>query len=140
LSPFHKKGRSFGVRIFDLFYRVFTVLISAFMLLGTLYFLGDWLLLSLAIIFVMGVVWASKQALPRFWNQAALMLNFGAVREGEVVVYKGIPYEVASINMNSKLENKALENGFVRLRINDLMELRSRPVIRKRTLVPKQMW
>ncbi len=138
LSPFHKKGRSFGVRIFDLFYRVFTVLVSAFMLLGTLYFLGDWLLLSLAIIFVMGVVWASKQALPRFWNQAALMLNFGAVREGEVVVYKGIPYEVASINMNSKLENKALENGFVRLRINDLMELRSRPITENEPWFPSR--
>ena len=134
LSPFHKNGRSFGVRVFDLFYRVFTVVVSAFVLLGTLYFLGDWLLLSLAIIFVMGVVWASKQAIPRFWNQAALMLNFGSVREGEVVVYKGIPYELVSINMNSKLENKALENGFVRLHINDLMELRSRPV------TPNESW
>ncbi|MBW2708106.1 MAG: hypothetical protein JRD04_02295 [Deltaproteobacteria bacterium] len=138
LSPFHKKGRSFGVRVFDLFYRVFTVFISAFVLLGTLYFLGDWLLLSLAIIFVMGIAWASKQALPRFWNQAALMLNFGAVREGEVVVYKGIPYEVASINMNSKLENKALENGFVRLRINDLMELRSRPITENEPWFPSR--
>jgi len=138
LSPFHKKGRSFGVRIFDLFYRVFTVIISAFVLLGTLYFLGDWLLLSLAIIFVMGIVWASKQALPRFWNQAALMLNFGAVREGEVVVYKGIPYEVIAINMNSKLENKALENGFVRLRINDLMELRSRPITENEPWFPSR--
>jgi hypothetical protein len=134
LSPFHKSGRSFGVRVFDLFYRVFTVVVSAFVLLGTLYFLGDWLLLSLAIIFVMGVVWASKQAIPRFWNQAALMLNFGSVREGEVVVYKGIPYELVSINMNSKLENKALENGFVRLHINDLMELRSRPI------TPNESW
>ena len=138
LSPFHKKGRSFGVRIFDLFYRVFTVVISAFVLLGTLYFLGDWLLLSLAIIFVMGIVWASKQAFPRFWNQATLMLNFGAVREGEVVVYKGIPYEVGAINMNSKLENKALENGFVRLHINDLMELRSRPVTENESWFPSR--
>ena len=138
LSPFHKKGRSFGVRIFDLFYRVFTVVISAFVLLGTLYFLGDWLLLSLAIIFVMGIVWASKQAFPRFWNQTALMLNFGAVREGEVVVYKGIPYEVGAINMNSKLENKALENGFVRLHINDLMELRSRPVTENESWFPSK--
>ena len=138
LSPFHKKGRSFGVRIFDLFFRVFTVFISAFVLLGTLYFLGDWLLLSLAIIFVIGVVWASKQALPRFWNQAVLMLNFGAVREGEVVVYKGIPYEVASINMNSKLENRALENGFVRLHINDLMELRSRPITENEPWFPSR--
>ena len=86
----------------------------------------------------MGIVWASKQALPRFWNQAALMLNFGAVREGEVVVYKGIPYEVASINMNSKLENRALENGFVRLRIDDLMELRSRPMVENEPWFPSR--
>ena len=138
LSPFHKKGRSFGVRVFDLFYRVFALVISAFVLLGTLYFLGDWLLLSLAIIFVMGIAWASKQALPRFWSQATLMLNFGAVREGEVVVYKGIPYEVASINVNSKLENKALENGFVRLHINDLMELRSRPITENEPWFPSR--
>ncbi len=138
LSPFHKKGRSFGVRVFDLFYRVFTVIISAFVLLGTLYFLGDWLLLSLAIIFVMGIAWASKQALPRFWSQATLMLNFGAVREGEVVVYKGIPYEVGSINMNSKLENEALENGFVRLHINDLMKLRSRPITENEPWFPSR--
>jgi len=138
LSPFHKKGRSFGVRVFDLFYRVFTVIASAFVLLGTLYFLGDWLLLSLAIIFVMGIAWASKQTLPRFWRQATLMLNFGAVREGEVVVYKGIPYEVASINMNSKLENIALENGFIRLHINDLMELRSRPIAENEPWFPSR--
>ena len=138
LSPFHKKGRSFGVRVFDLFYRVFTVVISAFVLLGTLYFLGDWLLLSLAIIFVMGIAWASKQALPRFWTQATLMLNFGAVREGEVVVYKGIPYEVGAINMNSKLENKAFENGFIRLHINDLMELRSRPIAENEPWFPSR--
>ena len=138
LSPFHKKGRSFGVRVFDLFYRVFTVIISAFVLLGTLYFLGDWLLLSLAIIFVMGIAWASKQALPRFWSQATLMLNFGAVREGEVVVYKGIPYEVGAINMNSKLENEALENGFVRLHINDLMKLRSRPITENEPWFPSR--
>jgi hypothetical protein len=138
LSPFHKKGRSFGVRVFDLFYRVFTVVISAFVLLGTLYFLGDWLLLSLAIIFVMGIAWASKQALPRFWSQATLMLNFGAVREGEVVVYKGIPYEVGAINMNSKLENKAFENGFIRLHINDLMELRSRPIAENEPWFPSR--
>lgn len=138
LSPFHKKGRSFGVRVFDLFYRVLMVVISAFVLLGTLYFLGDWLLLSLAIIFVMGIAWASKQALPRFWRQATLMLNFGAVREGEVVVYKGIPYEVGAINMNSKLENNAFENGFIRLHINDLMELRSRPIAENEPWFPSR--
>ncbi|OQY49879.1 MAG: hypothetical protein B6240_02565, partial [Desulfobacteraceae bacterium 4572_87] len=43
-----------------------------------------------------------------------------------------------SINMNSKLENKALENGFVRLRINDLMELRSRPITENEPWFPSR--
>ncbi|EFK06888.1 conserved domain protein [delta proteobacterium NaphS2] len=54
------------------------------------------------------------------------------------MVYKGIPYEVGAINMNSKLENKALENGFVRLHINDLMELRSRPVTENESWFPSR--
>ena len=126
-SPFHKKGRTFPVRAFDLIFLVFTAVFSFLALVGTLYSLGDWVLLSLAVIFAMGVAWASKQAVPRFWDQATLMLNFGAVREGEVVVYNGVPYEVKSINMYSQLENRELEGGYVRLHIKDLTQLRSRP-------------
>lgn len=126
-SPFHKKGRAFPVRAFDLLFLVFTAVFSFLAMVGTLYSLGDWVLLSLAIIFAIGVGWASKQTIPQFWNQVTLMLNFGVVREGEVVVYNGIPYEVGSINVYSQLENRALEGGFVRLHIKDLAQLRSRP-------------
>ena len=138
LSPFHKKGRAFAVRIFDLLFIVFTVVLSFLALLGVLYSLGDMVLLSIAIIFVLGIGWASKKALPRFWNQATLILNFGAVREGEVVVYKGIPYEVISVNMYSQLENKDLEDGFIRLHINDLLDLRSRPMFKNEPWFPSR--
>ena len=138
LSPFHKKGRFFAVRVFDLLYIVFTVVLSFFVLLGVLYSLGDWVLLSIAIIFVLGIGWASKHTLPRFWNQATLMLNFGSVREGEVVIYKGIPYEVISVNIYSQLENKDLEDGFIRLHINDLVELRSRPMFKNEPWFPSR--
>ncbi len=127
LSPFHKKGRAFAVRIFDLVYVVFTVILSFLALLGVLYSFGDWVLLSLTIIFLLGVGWASKKALPLFWNQATLMLNFGTVREGEVVVHKGIPFEVISINFHTLIENRELGGKLLRLHINDLMQLRSRP-------------
>ncbi|MBW2202612.1 MAG: hypothetical protein JRF52_00595 [Deltaproteobacteria bacterium] len=138
LSPFHKKDRTFVVRVFDLLYVIFTVVLSFLILLGVLYSLGDWVLLSIAIIFVLGIGWASKQALPRFWTQATLMLNFGAVREGEVVIYKGIPYEVISVNIYSQLENKDLEDGFIRLHINDLVDLRSRPMFENEPWFPSR--
>jgi energy-coupling factor transporter transmembrane protein EcfT len=121
-----------------LLYIVFTVVLSFFVLLGVLYSLGDWVLLSIAIIFVLGIGWASKHTLPRFWNQATLMLNFGSVREGEVVIYKGIPYEVISVNIYSQLENKDLEDGFIRLHINDLVELRSRPMFKNEPWFPSR--
>jgi len=137
-SPFHKRGRSFPVRIFDMSYIIFTVVVSLMALLGVLYSFGDWVLLSLAIIFILGVGWASKQALPKFWNQVTLMLNFGSVREGEVVIYKGIPYEVASINIYSELTNRKLGGGFVRLHIKDLVEFRSRPVFKNEPWFPSE--
>ncbi len=137
-SPFHRVGRSLSVRAFDMLYIIFTMGVSLLALLGVLYSFGDWVLLSLAIIFILGVGWASKQALPKFWSQVTLMLNFGSVREGEVVMYKGIPYEVSSINIYSELVNRKLGGGFVRLHLKDLVELRSRPVFENEPWFPSE--
>lgn len=127
-SPFHKKDRSFYVRIFDMVYIIITLLFSLLALLAVLYFFGDWVLLSLAIIFILGIGWASKNLIPRFWNQGKLILNFGPVREGERVNYNGLPYEVTSINLFTVLVNRDLDGGRIRLPLRDLLELRSRPI------------
>ncbi len=138
LSPFHKRDRAIPIRIFDLVYVVFTVLLSFLALLAVLYSFGDWVLLSLTIIFLLGVGWVSKKALPRFWNQATLMLNFGTVREGEMIVYKGIPFEVISIHFHSLLENRVLGDKPLRIHINDLMDLRSRPIAENEPWFPSK--
>lgn len=127
-SPFHRKERSFYVRIFDMLYIFLTVIVSLLALLAVLYFFGDWVLLAIAIIFILGIAWASKQAIPRFWSQAKLILNFGPVREGERVIYNGLSYEVTSINLFTELVNRDLEGGRIRLPLKDLLELRSRPI------------
>jgi len=127
-SPFHQATRTFSVRLFDLSF-IFTSLIFSFLaFLAVLYFFGDWVLLSLAIIFLVGLAWASRVAVPLFWNQARLILNFGPVREGERVVYKGIPYRAAAINLFSLFINQELSGGEIRLPLKDLLDLRSRPV------------
>ena len=126
--PFQKHPRSVYIRTFDLIYWIATFLFSLVALLLVLYFCGDWFLLSLFIIFIVGIAWASNHALPRYWKQARIILNLGPVREGEMVVYKGIPYRVSRINLASELTNDHLEGGIIQLPLKDLLDMRSRPI------------
>jgi len=50
------------------------------------------------------------------------------VREGELVVYQGIPYRVSRINLSSELTNECLEGGKIQLPLKDLLDMRSRPI------------
>jgi small-conductance mechanosensitive channel len=118
--------RPFHLRVMDLLYRVITVLAGLFAIILAFYLFEDWVLLSLAIVFLMGLAWAVKNTLPRFVNQSRLILNIGAVREGERVIYKGVPWLVKKINFFSVLENPELGQT-LRLPIESLMDLASRP-------------
>jgi hypothetical protein len=126
-GPLGRASPSFRLRLFNLLYAIFTVLGAVLVFLIVLYTFGDWVLLILMVLLIMGLVWASKQALPAFWTQATLLLNMGVVREGERLVYEGIPFRVESLGFYTELLNPALAGGMVRLPVNDLTELRSRP-------------
>ena len=127
ISPLHRKKRTFSARAFDLAYQVITLLIAVSALLVVLYMAGDWVLLTLAAIVIFGIVWASKEALPRFWEQAKLLLNLGAVREGERLVYNGLPWHVQPIGFYTRLVNEELLGGDIRLPLRELLTLHSRP-------------
>ncbi len=43
-----------------------------------------------------------------YLDTSKLMLNVGAVREGERMIYKGVPWRVKHINFHSLLENPDL--------------------------------
>lgn len=120
-------AESFQGRVFSLVYSVFTVIGAILVFLIALYFFGDWVLLILVLLLILGLIWTSKQAIPRFWTQAVLILDMGVVRQGERVVYNGLPWLVESISFYSILRNPALVGGMIRLPIDDLAELRSRP-------------
>lgn len=126
-TPLSRYQEAFAARLFTVLYGIFTVMASALAFLIVLYFFGDWLLLTLAVLFIFGLVWTSRDAIPRFWAQGMLLLNMGAVREGERVIYNGLPWKVRSLNFYSQLENPRLRGGFIRLPIKDLEDLRSRP-------------
>ena len=126
LVPGYKaRYRPFHIRVLELVYRAFTLILTLLAVILVFYAFEDWVLLSLAIIFLMGIAWAAKHTLPRVVHQSRLMLNIGAVREGERLIYRGIPWLVKHINVYTTLENPTLGIE-LRIPIENLMDKTSR--------------
>lgn len=121
-----KEQRPFHVRILDIFFRVFSVASAICGLIFVLYSAEDWFLLSMTIILFIGLAWTVRQTLPKMWQQVRLVLNMGSIREGERVIYNGIPWKVEAINVFCKLSNPALAMQ-VRIPIENMIGLVSRP-------------
>ncbi|MCP4113902.1 MAG: hypothetical protein GY737_00585 [Desulfobacteraceae bacterium] len=135
LPGYTAKYRPFHIRAIDLVFRVMTLVLTLFVLILVFYIFEDWVLLSLTIIFLMGIGWAAKNTLPRFWHQSRLMLNIGAVREGERIIYHGVPWLVKNINVFTRLENPYL-GVTLRVPIEELMDQVSRPFHRSEPWFP----
>ncbi len=129
------KYRPFHVRALSLVFRLSSFFLLIFVLIFVFYLVEDWVLLSLTIIFLMGVGWAAKHTLPSYWHQSRLMLNIGAVREGERIMYQGVPWLVKNINLYSELENPSLDVK-LRLPIEKLMGKTSRAFHKKEPWFP----
>ncbi|TVL98952.1 MAG: hypothetical protein CV087_19885 [Candidatus Brocadia sp. WS118] len=127
-SFIHKTvANSFYIRLAEVLYYVFTFVGATGALLIVLYLCGDWVLLGIAFIFILGLIWTAKQTLPRFYEQGTLLLNLGTVKENERVLYNGLPWKVASLQLNTQLVNPELKGGRIRIPIRDLKDMRSRP-------------
>ncbi len=120
------KYRPFHARLLNLLFRITAFAMVFLVLIFVFYAVEDWVLLSLTIIFIMGLGWAAKHTLPQFWHQSRLMLNIGSVREGERMIYHGVPWHVKNINVFSELENPYLEVK-LRIPIEELLGKISRP-------------
>jgi len=124
------------VRLVDVVYFVLVGGVAIFAALLVLYVAGDWVLLGLALLFLLGLAWASKNAIPQFFEQIRLLLNLGTVREQERVVYYGLPWRVTRLSIYSVLRNEELTGGLVRLPLKELMGLHSRPCSRNEIWFP----
>lgn len=119
--------KTFYARLGELLFHIFTAVAAIGALLTVLFATGDWVLLSLVIIFLLGLGWTAKQGLMRFWEQIKLFLNLGSVREGERLVYAGVPWKVNKLNFYTSLENPAFDKCRLRIPIRDLVDKESRP-------------
>lgn len=121
-------------RAIALIFRTLTLILALFTAILVLYVRGDWLLLGLIILLLIGLVWGLQKSLPRYVKELRLLLNMGSVREGERVIYQGVPWQVASLNLETRLYNPALRGGGLHLPIDQLADLQSR------TYAPEEPW
>jgi hypothetical protein len=118
---------TFVHRLVDLAGYVLAVLGGLIAMLLVLYASGDWVLLTIAGIALLGISLGARQGIPRIWEEIKLLLNLGTVRQGERVLYMGVPWRVARLNLLTRLENPAFPHAPLRLPLRQLHDLRSRP-------------
>jgi len=123
---FNKLHRSFRVRLAELLHRVGTVILAVMGPMVVFYVVEDWVLFSLSLLLLIGILWTLRQALPRYIHQIQIFLNIGAVREGERLLLDGMPWQVRQINVFCTLVNPVAELT-QRVPINALVDLKSRP-------------
>ncbi len=139
INPFSYIPRlRFIASLIDVVLYLLTFVVATLTLMVTLYIAGEILALAFVVIVLMGIIWALKETLPMFVEQIKLLLGYGPVRQGERVLYAGIPWQVESIGIYSYLSNALLTGGKVRLPIRDLIDMRSRPYDKNERWFPCQ--
>ncbi|MFT4629402.1 MAG: hypothetical protein ACI9WC_001651 [Arenicella sp.] len=109
-------------------YRMLTGLLISIAIMMVLYFRQDLLLLAIMVVIFIGAALALKNLLPKYIAEGKLLLNMGGVRERERVMYNGVPWQVSSLNMYSKLVNPEIRGG-IRLPISHMHEMISRHAV-----------
>lgn len=117
---------------------IFIVVICVLASLVSLYLLDDWLLLSIVILFLMALAWTSRQLIPNFMKELRMIMNLGTVREGERIIWKGVPFLVKEIGLYATLINEQLDGGVIRMPVGELIGQHSRPVVDSEPWFPTQ--
>lgn len=97
---------------------------------------GDWFLLGISLFFLAGVAWIVAKALPQYIEQVRLVLNMGAVKEGELLVFDDVPWRVETLGFQAQLVSERLSGGLQVLPVRDLVGLHSRPLGEREELFP----
>ena len=128
ISPIHRSSKyMFWANLVDVMFYGLTFLVATGALIAVLFTSGDWLILAVVMLLVLGALWGARNTLPQFVDQIKLLLGFGPVRQGERIKIDGISYRVEMMGVYSYLKNPLLTGGTLRLPLKDLVGMRSRP-------------
>lgn len=118
--------RALASRVGYLLFYLLTALVMLLSGMLVFYLRGDWVLLGLFILLLIGIGLAAQKSLPRYLTEARLILNLGPVREGERIVYEGLPWRVSALTYYVTLSNPLLQGGVLRLPVRELVGRHSR--------------
>ena len=107
--------------------KLLTILFVVIGILIVFFIRGDVLLLALMSILILASALGLRHFIPQFIEESRILLNIGRVREHELVVINNVPWQVASINVFSKLVNPEIK-GALRLPLEDMKDLLSRKI------------
>lgn len=128
LVPISKMERlSFFSRLLGLLNQSLSLGLGVLAALAVLYASGDWLLGGLAMLILIGIVIAAKNGLVNYFEQVRMLLNLGPAREGERVLIEGVPWRVGKINLQTRLTNPRIDGPGLRVPLETLMGMTSRP-------------
>ncbi len=123
-----RKGRSTAARLLDVALYVFTFLGALIAAVVVLMVAGDWVLMGVVVLILLALILTAKDSLPGYADEIRMMLNMGPVREGERIVFNGVPWTVENLSFFTILRNPVLRGGMVRMPIAQLQGMLSRPV------------
>jgi hypothetical protein len=121
------RRRPLLARVAHLSFILLSVVLALLVATTVLYLRGDRILLGLLLIALIGAALTLQRTLPAFLKEARVLLNIGPVREGQRLIYNGLPWKVQALNMYSTLVNPELSGGKLLLPLRVLTELNSRP-------------
>lgn len=119
--------RSFATRLAHLIFRIVTLLLALLAMLTVFNLMNDWLLMGVAIVFILAAVWIGLKMLPQLIEQVTLLLDLGAVQENERLMFAGVPWLVERLDLYTHLVNPALDGGTFTVPVRELVGHHSRP-------------
>lgn len=136
LNRYVTRDRSFRLRLIGLFYQIATLGIAIGLTIYLFNLRNDWLLMALAIIFLLAAGWVFIKMLPNLVEQVTILLNLGAAQENERVVFKGVPWRITDLGFYTTLENPLLRGGSITMPVRELIGLHSRPIAKDEPWFP----
>ena len=132
------RNRTFPVRMGALIFDLATAATAFGTTIAIFNSYNDWLLTGFMLLFFIAIGWVTLKSLPNLIEQVTLLLNLGAVQEGERLVINGVPWRVAKLDLYTSLVNPSLRGGSFTVPVRELKGQHSRSVDDKEKWFPSE--
>ncbi len=132
------RNRTFPVRMGALIFDIATAATAFGTTIAIFNSYNDWLLTGFMLLLFIAIGWITLKSLPNLLEQVTLLLNLGAVQEGERLVINGVPWRVAKLDLYTSLVNPSLRGGSFTVPVRELKGQHSRSVDDKEKWFPSE--